>query len=246
MIQRHSPDSAIACQSKKRLFTVDCENCSLRSNMLFANLETEGFGQRTEFIKHSLSSPKETIYHQGHAPDNIFSLRYGFVKLIQLNEGGEQRIIRILGPGDSIGLEALQGQNYRQTAEAITAVDYCTIPTDIIFQIAQEQPSLHIALEAQLQKQLEETEYWLNLLVVGQVKQRLCRFLLLQHRIEKSKNNNITLISNQDIASILATSEETVSRCLSELRKHKDIEKIDKRIYHLNLEAVSLMADIHR
>jgi CRP-like cAMP-binding protein len=244
MISRHSPDSAVACFSKKKSFTVDCEKCGLRSSMLFSDLDLEGFTQRMGLISHSLSKARTTIYMQGESPDNIFSLRNGFIKLIQLNSNGEQRIIRILGPGDCIGLEALHKQSYRQTAEAITDVDYCIIPISTIFQIEREQPSLYVALQEQLQKQLEDSEHWLNLLVAGPIKQRFCRFLLLHHQVERSKNHQITLISNQDMASILATSEETVSRCLSDLRKNKQVEKVDKRIYWLNIEAIATIADI--
>lgn len=244
MISRHSPDSAVACLSKKKSFTVDCEKCSLRPSMLFSDLDLDGFTQRIGLINHSISKARTTIYMQGEAPGNIFSLRHGFIKLIQLNSNGEQRIIRILGPGDCIGLEALHKQSYRQTAEAITDVDYCIIPINTIFQIEQEQPSLYVALQDQLQKQLEDSEHWLNQLVVGPIKQRFCRFLLLHYQIERSKDYQISLISNQDMASILATSEETISRCLSDLRKNKQVEKIEKRIYRLNLEAIEEIADV--
>lgn len=244
MISRNSPDSAVACLSKNKSFTVDCVKCSLRPSMLFSDLDLDGFTQRIGLINHSLSKARTIIYMQGESPENIFSLRHGFIKLIQLNSNGEQRIIRILGPGDSIGLEALNKQNYRQTAEAITDVDYCIIPTSTIFQIEREQPSLYVALQEQLQKQLEDSEHWLNLLVTGPIKQRFCRFLLLHYQIESSKNHQISLISNQDMASILATSEETISRCLSDLRKNKQIEKIEKRIYELNIEAITDIADI--
>lgn len=178
---------------------------------------------------------KTQIYHQGQPPQSIFSIRRGFIKLIQLNENGEEHIVRLLGPGSCLGLEALTGNNYKQTAEALTEIDFCTVPIKTIFELEKEQPVIHQALTQQWLQQLNEADNWLSQFFTGTIKQRLCRFLLLQLKLQEMPDNQLLLISNQDIASVLATSDESISRCVSTLRKAGVLQRLEKRIYKLNI-----------
>jgi CRP-like cAMP-binding protein len=235
--------SKTVCLNDKKVRRADCQHCSLRHGMLFSPLDISALSKWLWPITHKISKAKTRIYNQDQPPQNIFSLRQGYIKLISYSKNGEQRIIRILGPGSCIGLEALLDQSYHQTAEAITEIDYCIIPVNVIFQIEQEQPHIYIELQKQWQKQLNDADRWLNELVTGSIKQRLCRFLIMLHQLQQHSDDHITLISNQNIASILATSEETVSRCLSDLRKNNDLKKVEKRTYWLNLETISTIAD---
>jgi len=160
-----------------------------------------------------------------------------------LHKNGKQRIVRLLGPGSSIGLEAVLNENYHQTAEAITELDFCTIPIKTIYHIEKEQPALYEQLQKQWDQQLFEADNWLSQLLVGTVRERVCRFLLMQHHLQKRSDNEIILFSNQDIASILAASKETISRCIIELRHEGIIQKQEKRLYTLNLESIKAIAD---
>ncbi len=194
-------------------------------------------------IHRCISAAKTSIYHQGQPPYGIFSIRRGFVKLVSLNKNGQHRIIRLLGPGSCIGLEALLNENYHQTAEAVTELDFCTIPIKTIYHIEKEQPILYEQLQKQWDQQLYEADKWLSELLVGSIKGRVCRFLLMQYHLQKLPDNKIILISNQDIASILATSKETISRCITNLRNEGIIQRQEKRLYTLDLESIQAIAD---
>ena len=102
------------CLSDKKIHRPDCQHCSLRHGMLFSNLDVSTLSKWLWPISHTISKAKTRIYNQDQPPQNIFSLRQGYIKLISFNKNGEQRIIRILGPGSSIGLEALLDQSYHR------------------------------------------------------------------------------------------------------------------------------------
>ncbi|MCP4074933.1 MAG: cyclic nucleotide-binding domain-containing protein [Gammaproteobacteria bacterium] len=102
----------VSCSGDKKKHRADCMHCSIRHLMLFSPLDIESFSSRLKPISHMISDAKTRIYHQGQPPLNIFSIRSGFVKLTYFSDNGQQRIVRLVGPGASIGLEALLGENY--------------------------------------------------------------------------------------------------------------------------------------
>lgn len=203
--------------------------------MLFAPLDMEKLTPWLWPINHMICEAKTQLYHQGQPPQSIFSIRRGFIKLVQLNKDGEEHIVRLLGPGSCLGLEALMEQSYKQTAEALTEIDLCTIPIKTIFELEKEQPAIHESLTKQWLQQLAEADTWLSQFFTGTIKQRLCRFLLMQHQLQKMPDDQLLLISNQDIASVLATSDESISRCISTLRNSGVLQRGEKRIYTLDV-----------
>lgn len=242
----NNPISAVCLDDeilgRKKLQRSDCLHCSIRPKMLFASLDIEKMSSWFWPINHMVCEARTRLYHQGQPPQSIFSIRRGFIKLTQLNVDGEEKIVRLLGPGACLGLEALTQQGYHQTAEALTEIDYCTIPIKIVFELEKKQPVIYGALIEQWQQQLSDADQWLSQFFSGTIKQRLCRFLLMQHQLQQMPNEQLLLISNQDIASVLATSDETISRCLSGLRSSGVLKKVEKRIYTLDLAAAKTLA----
>ncbi|MCP4074934.1 MAG: winged helix-turn-helix domain-containing protein [Gammaproteobacteria bacterium] len=73
--------------------------------------------------------------------------------------------------------------------------------------------------------------------------QRFCHFLLMQYQLQKLPAFKIVLNSNQDIASILATSKETISRCITDLREQGVLNRVEKRLYELDLDATEVFTN---
>jgi CRP-like cAMP-binding protein len=241
---RNTPENINpVCLDDKKIYRADCQHCSIRHRMLFAPLDMNKISHWLWPINHQVFAPKTRLYHQGQPPQSIFSIRRGYIKLIQLTDDGKEHIVRLLGPGSCLGLEALMNESYHQSAEALTEIDFCTIPIKTIFQLEKEQPVLYEELIKQWQHQLSEADNWLSHFFSGTIKQRLCRFLLLQHKLQKLPGQQLFLISNQDIASVLSTTVESVSRCISELRKTAILTRIEKRTYQLDLDAAAAIAD---
>lgn len=231
------------CIDDKLIKRADCNHCSVRKMMLFSKLDIDKASQLLWPIQNQRSPAKTLLYLQGQPPHSLISIRRGFIKLTQSDKNGQERIVRLLGPGASAGLETLLEKPYMQTAEAITELDYCIIPVRTVLQLEQSQPILYKELQNQWQMQLKQADDWLSKLLMGTVKQRFCRFLLMQYDTQKLPHKQIYLISNQDIASILATTEESVSRSVAELRKNGLLERIERRLYRLDLAAIEKLAN---
>lgn len=233
----------LVCLDEKKIKRADCQHCSVRHQMLFSSLNIEKISSWLWPINHMVCDAKTRIYHQWQPPQSIFSIRRGFLKLVQLTEDGQEHIVRLIGPGSCLGLEALMNQSYHQTAEALTEIDFCTIPIKTIFELEKQQPVLYEELIKQWQQQLSEANNWLSHFFTGTIKQRFCRFLIMQQKLQKMPGGDLYLISNQDIASVLATTVESISRCTTDLRKAGILQRIDKRNYHLDIDAARIIAD---
>lgn len=236
--------SKAVCFDDSLVERADCEHCALRHRMLFAPLTiNQNSHEVLRPIQHVLSPAKTQLYQQGQAPSHIFSIRRGFIKLIQTSENGNERIVRLLGPGACAGLETLVKEAYHQAAEAITELDYCIIPAKTVVQLEQEQPVLYEALQLQWHDQLQQTDNWLSELLTGTIRERFSRFLLMLENMQKLPAAQIILISNQDIASIIGTTEESISRCVTEFRKSELLQRIEKRLYKLDIPAIQAIAN---
>lgn len=218
-----------------------CEGCIISQHVFSVQDKKKRLPSYSQ-VKHIVCADKALIYQQGDLPESVFSIRRGFIKLTQLNKDGEEKIVRMLGPGSCIGMEALLQQNYKQTAEALTEVHFCTIPVKMVIELVEQQPEVSKEIFKQCRQHLDIADDWLSQLYTGSINQRLCRFLLVQHKLQKMPDAQLLLISNQDIASVLATSDEAISRALSFLRCEGVLQRVDKRIYRLGIAAAEAIA----
>ncbi|CAA0124980.1 Transcriptional regulator LdrP [BD1-7 clade bacterium] len=227
------------CLDDKVIRRQECEHCAIRQRMLFSQLDLESLSTWLWPIHQMRCDARTVVYHQGQPAQTVFSLRQGFIKLVRYSENGDQHIVRLLGPGSCVGLEAMLQDTYEHQAEALTDVDFCAIPVKTINAIQHQQPSLCKEIGRHWQQHLNQADTWLSKLLAGPVKRRVSNLLVMLHDLQKLPNNQVMLMSNQDIASILATTEETVSRCLSQLRRDGLITPLQKRYFTVDLPGLA-------
>lgn len=77
--------------------------------MLFCDLSGEELDEIIEGIYEPIDdfscAEGAVIYEQGYEDNAIYTIRSGFVKLVRYLPDGRERIIRLMKPADSIGLE---------------------------------------------------------------------------------------------------------------------------------------------
>ena len=108
--------------------TADCRNCGIRDTVLFADLTEQDFNQIHTPIDDLAFASDAVLYTEGAPAVGVFSLRKGMVKLLRSTADGRERIVRVLRPGDVLGLEALATAHYDTEAVAMTEVHACRIP----------------------------------------------------------------------------------------------------------------------
>jgi len=220
-----------------------CSRCHIRQMMLFSELPESAFAHMLQPIDQYIYPPGAVLYEAGNHRQYIYTIRRGMVKLVHVTEGGSYRIVRLLGPGSSIGLEMLDGAaGYHHTAIALDQVDVCKIPVATVRQIESNHPTLCVHLAEQLQEQLDLADQWIVALGSGSARQRVARLILILEQFFADKNGEFLLISREDMAAMIGIAIETVSRMIAEFKREALLQKAGGKLYLCNTEQLKAIA----
>jgi CRP-like cAMP-binding protein len=192
----------------------DCNTCSIRDSVLFAELNQEDFAKIHAPIDDIKHEPDSLIYRQGDVGEFLFTLREGYIKLLHLNEDGTERIVRLIKQGDLFGMEALLGHPYEHSAISLRPIYVCKIPVSVLRTLGEQSPRLHRQMMKKWGEALSESESWFSELNTGRVEIRLGRFLV---RLAKETDGLTTapLFKREDMGLMLGVKLETISRALT-------------------------------
>jgi CRP-like cAMP-binding protein len=227
-IIRSDASDLAECHDGERVNNVDCEQCAVRNRMLFAGIDIPSATILLKPVRHVWYDPGETLYRQGDDSTTIYSVRRGVIKLSLTSADGALRIVRLIGPGAAIGLEALVGQHLQHQAEAITPTDVCRIPIGTIKELSRQQPLLCQRLMTQWQEQMTQADENLLQLSTGSIKTRVHSLMQIMDRLCREGDIDFQLPSNPDIAGLVAARVESVSRIMAEFKRSKVLVR-DKR-----------------
>jgi CRP/FNR family transcriptional regulator, anaerobic regulatory protein len=207
--------------------TSDCRSCGIRDMVLFADLNEQDFSEMHTPIDDLSFSAGDVMYAEGQGAQGLFTLRKGTVKLIRATVDGRDRIVRVLRPGDVIGLEALVTSRYDSEAVAMVDVSVCRIPLSVISHLSANSPRLHLRLMQKWQQALKDADDWLAELNFGSARQRVARLALKMREPEEPKFT--AFFAREDMGSMLDLKLETVSREISGLIREGALKACDKQ-----------------
>lgn len=163
------------------------------------------------------------IYLPEEDSNKIFFLFEGRVKIGTFNEGGKEITKAILGKGEVFGELAAIGEGKRRDfALAMEKSTVCVLPADDIKNMTKENSGLLVWLMNLMGRKMLETEQRLESLVFKDSRSRIVEFI---HNLALKKGQPVgyetvvrNFITHQEIANMTATSRQTVTTVLNELR----------------------------
>lgn len=166
----------------------------------------------------------------------------GSLHMIHSNRAGRRRIVRIIGPGDHYGLVefALQ-RRARYLVETAEASVLTEIRFDELQRIADQHPDLQRALTMELARKTAESEHLLVSLTSEDVMTRVVSYLLSLPRMRR-RDGRVSIclpLTQNDLASHLGTTPETLSRRLHELMDVGAVERTASRGFLVNEELLA-------
>jgi CRP-like cAMP-binding protein len=221
--------------------TSDCRNCGIRDMVLFADLNEQDFNLIHAPIDDLVYQSAQSLYDESDKAIGVFTLRKGMVKLVRVTTDGRERVVRVLFPGDVVGLEALATGRYDSQAVALSEVSLCRIPLDVIHQLGANSPRLHRKLMEKWQSALRLADDWLAELNFGTAKQRVLHFIRKMHEV--SGDGSATLFSRDDMGAMMDLKLETVSREVTALVRAGVIEPLDKLGRHYKVLQPELLQE---
>ena len=195
----------------------DCHGCPAIKRSIFSLVAGR---DRAELITHFRLvsfSPKATVFHEGDREPYLHIVRGGIAKLIKTGESGEERIVRLVRPGDAVGLELLLGDSCRHTVSALTRLETCRMSVDELRKRIDANPELAAKLFRQWQDGLDNADLFLTEFSTGTAHARVARLLL--YMTTGGIGENCVIPGREDMVAMLGLTTETVSRITAEFKR---------------------------
>ncbi len=182
----------------------------------------------------------ENIFFEGDKGIGFYMVGEGRVKIFKVSFAGKEHILHIFGPGEPFGeVPVFHGQPFPATAEALEKTVTLFFPRDKFVLLVEANPSLALNMLAVLSQRLRRFAGQIESLSLKEVPARLAGYLLyLSH--EQGESDAVVLdISKGQLASLLGTIPETLSRIFGKMSDEGLIQVNGRKISLLDRAGLS-------
>jgi len=202
----------------------ECVACHLRADNFFCALSPQSL-QTFNQIKHGTVFPEgAVIFVEGQKPRGIFVLCQGRAKLCTTSRGGKTFILRIVNPGEVLGLDAVvSGKAYEVTARTMQPCQMNFVNRENFLRFLKEHGDACLRAAQHLSGYCQDAyEVVRSIGLSHSVSGRLAKFLLAS-----ATNSLVTegvihaklVLTHEEIAQLTGTSRETITRILIDFRR---------------------------
>lgn len=186
----------------------------------------------------------EPIFSEGEDANGFYVVITGRVKIFKVSPEGKEQILHFFGQGEPFGeVPVFTGQHFPAHAEAIEESRVFFFPRKSFVDLIKKNPSLALNMLAVLSKRLRRFAALVDDLSLKEVPGRLAAYLLFMSEQNKGSRNLDLTITKAQLASLLGTIPETLSRILGKLSSQGLIETDGRRIRILDQEALRDLAE---
>ena len=195
-----------------------------REDRIFCNLPPAA-EQRLSEITMTHSYPKGAVlFSEGQAPQGVFIVRSGAVKLSVNSTDGRTLIVRFAESGDVLGLPAtLTGKPYSLTAEVIEPAQLQLIARKNFLDFLREHGDVALRVAQQLGETYHAAVDEMRTLGLSHsAEQKVAHFILdwtTKHSAENEAAKSKMTLTHEEIAETIGMTRETVTRVLSHFKK---------------------------
>jgi CRP/FNR family transcriptional regulator, cyclic AMP receptor protein len=209
--------------------TENCLICNLREPGFFCELPKSALDE-LEKVKYASAYPQGAVlFVEGQAPRGVYVICSGRVKLSTTSREGKTLILRIADPGEVLGLHAaVSGKPYELTAESLQPCQLDFIRRDDFLRFLQHHGDACMNAAEHLSQNCQNAYEMIRSLGLSHsVGEKLARLLLEWAAEGETTKEGIRIkisLTHEEIAQLIGTSRETVTRVLSEFRAKKFAE----------------------
>jgi CRP/FNR family transcriptional regulator len=201
-----------------------CLLCEMRSESFFCHLPPRAL-EAFERIKFPTALPRTSVlFVEGQPPRGIYLLCRGRVKLSVNSSDGKTMILKIAEPGEVLGLHAcVSGIPYELTAETVQPCQVVFVRRDDFQKFLEEHGDACLRAAQHLSDSCHAAYDMIRAIGLSHsASEKLARMLLeLAVDGEQTKDGvRVKLaLTHEEIAQVIGTSRETVTRLLAGFRR---------------------------
>ena len=184
----------------------------------------------------------ELVVSEGDDGKGFFVIAEGRIKVFKVSAEGKEQILHIFGPGQPFGeVPVFAGQKF--PAHAIDNAKLLFLPRAAIVDLITANPSLALNMLAEMSRKLRLFAVQIENLSLKEMPARLASYLI-HLADEQGAEQIVTLkISKGQLASILGTIPETLSRIFAKLSGNNLIRVEGKKITLLDRSGLEDLAE---
>lgn len=165
------------------------------------------------------------VFLQGDPLENVYFINDGKVKIYKSDANGREQIVAILKKGEMfphVGFFRKGG--YPGYSEVLEAASLVVVPISQFEKVLVENPHLSIKVFKVLGEKIVDLQERLEAQILNNTYEQIIKLLIRLGELHGEKQEDGTIVlksdfTNKDLANMIGTTRETVSRTLTKLKK---------------------------
>ena len=185
---------------------------------LFGGMDHEQLAQVRRIAQDRNFKRGEAIFWEGDPGIGFYVVVQGKVKIYKTSFEGKEQILHIYGPGHPFGeVPVFSGSRFPANAMALETSQLLFFPRNEFIDLIGANPSLALNMLAVLSVRLRQFTVQVENLSLKEVPARLAAYLIFLSDEQKSPHHVNLPISKGQLASLLGTIPETLSRIFNKM-----------------------------
>lgn len=202
---------------------------------LFCQITDEEIKEIEKITQERLYKKGKIIITEGNKGDSIFVIKSGKVKIYKTSVDGREIILDIKGEGSVFGEVVLFSNiNYPATVEAIEDSYVYVLRNEDIEDVIRNNSDIALEMIKILNRRLSQAQKKLKAIALNDTYVRASQLILtLSEKYGKKVEGGLEIelkLTREELANLVGTSRETISRALSQFSKEKAIEVKGRKI----------------
>lgn len=198
-------------------------------------LDLEDFERAGIRVAERRFKAKDTILTPGDPDGQLYFLLQGTVRLYKIYGDYKEATTALLKDGGVFGKLSFGEARWQDVfAEAVTKVRVAAVQKSALTEVIKQRPEFAMKLFASLSERLRQSDEVIESLLNREVSARLATLLLnLSDRFGEDNETGTVLgvrLTHQDLANMIASTREAVSKVMSEFQREGAIAVENRRI----------------
>ncbi len=217
---------------------------NLRNIPLIAQLGDQEMQMVKDGLRFRFFEKRVTVLQKGTQGAGLHFLLSGQMQIVDVTDDGRAISLRTLKEGDFFGeISLINGAPYSASAVSLSQALVAILPSQIALHLFSHCPPVAHFLLRHLAQQVQRDAEFRALLSINNASRRILSFLIQLK--QKTGNQHVVenLPTHQDIANMINTSRETVTRVLLALAQQGIIQKDAHRLIIVDPDALQKLAN---
>jgi len=216
----------------------------LIKSQLFGGLSEEYIAEIEKIAVDKNYNKGDVIFYDGDEGEGFYLVVAGSVSVYKLSPEGKEQILHIVKEGDTIGaVPVFSGKSFPANARAISKSHLLFFDRKKFIQLIANKPSLTMNILALLSARLREFTIQVENLSLKEIPGRLAAYLLYLSQEQGNKDLIKLNISKVQLANLLGTRPESLSRALGNMKSKKLLEERGANIRLINRGLLEELAE---